>query len=75
VPDVRIHDLRHTLASKLVAQGANLPLVGRALNHSQVSTTACYAHLGLEPLRVALEGTAALLTNGTHPADQEDSAC
>jgi integrase len=61
VPDVRIHDLRHTLASWLVAQGFNLPLVGRALNHTQTATTARYAHLALEPVRAALEQTAALM--------------
>jgi integrase len=62
VPDVRIHDLRHTLASWLVAQGFNLPLIGRALNHTQTSTTARYAHLALDPVRAALEQTAALMT-------------
>ena len=61
VPDVRIHDLRHTLASWLVAQGFNLPLVGRALNHTQTATTARYAHLALDPVRTALEQTAALM--------------
>jgi integrase len=61
VSDVRIHDLRHTLASWLVARGFGLPLVGRALNHSQVATTARYAHLALDPIRAALEETAALM--------------
>jgi integrase len=32
--DVRIHDLRRTLGSWLVAAGASLPLIGKALNHS-----------------------------------------
>lgn len=61
VADVRIHDLRHTLASWLVAQGFNLPLVGRALNHTETATTARYAHLALDPVRAALEQTAALM--------------
>jgi integrase len=61
VADVRIHDLRHTLASWLVAQGFNLPLIGRALNHTQTATTARYAHLALDPVRAALEQTAALM--------------
>lgn len=61
VPDVRIHDLRHTLASWLVAQGYNLPLIGRALNHSQVATTARYAHLAIDLVREALERTAPLM--------------
>lgn len=62
VADVRIHDLRHTLASWLVGQGFNLPVVGRALNHTQTATTARYAHLALDPVRAALEQTAALMT-------------
>jgi integrase len=62
ITDVRIHDLRHTLASWLVAQGFNLPLIGRALNHTQVSTTNRYAHLALDPVRAALEQTAVLMT-------------
>jgi integrase len=70
VKDVRLHDLRHTLASWLVAQGFSLPLIGRALNHSQVSTTQRYAHLSLDPVRAALERTAALMTaEGTSSAN------
>jgi integrase len=65
VPDVRIHDLRHTLASWLVAQGFNLPLIGRALNHTQMATTARYAHLALDPVRAALEQTAALMVGAS----------
>jgi integrase len=64
VEGVRIHDLRHTLASWLVAQGFNLPLIGRALNHTQISTTQRYAHLALDPVRAALEQTAALMQRG-----------
>jgi integrase len=56
--DVRIHDLRRTLGSWLVAAGASLPLIGKALNHSQPSTTQIYARLQLEPVRLALEANA-----------------
>jgi integrase len=56
--DVRIHDLRRTLGSWLAASGASLPLIGKALNHSQVSTTAIYARLSLAPVRAALESNA-----------------
>jgi integrase len=58
VTDVRIHDLRHTLASWLVGAGYNLSLIGRALNHSQVATTERYAHLALDSVREALERNA-----------------
>ncbi len=61
VADVRIHDLRHTLASWLVAQAHGLTLIGRALNHSQTSTTQRYAHVALDPIREALERNTALM--------------
>jgi len=61
VPDVRIHDLRRTLGSWLAVGGYSLPLIGRALNHSNVSTTAVYARLSLDPVREALEKNAALM--------------
>jgi integrase len=61
VPDVRIHDLRHTLASWLVGQGFSLPLVGRTLNHTQTATTARYAHLALDSVRAALDQNATLM--------------
>lgn len=56
--DVRIHDLRRTLGSWLVAQGHSLPLIGKALNHSSISTTQIYARLQLDPVREALEHNA-----------------
>ncbi len=43
--DVRIHDLRHSYASRALALGEGLPAIGRLLGHSKVSTTARYAHL------------------------------
>jgi integrase len=67
VPDARIHDLRRTLGSWLAAQGQSLPLIGKALNHSNVSTTQIYARLDLEPVRDALENNAALMFGS--PAD------
>ncbi len=60
--DARIHDLRRTLGSWLAGAGYSLPLIGKALNHSQPATTAIYARLSLDPLREALESNAALLT-------------
>jgi integrase len=45
VKDVRIHDLRHTFASTAVASGQGRPMIGKLLGHTQVQTTARYAHL------------------------------
>ena len=43
--DVCIHDLRHTFASRALALGEGLPMIGRLLGHRRVETTARYAHL------------------------------
>ncbi|MGY3265172.1 tyrosine-type recombinase/integrase [Lysobacter sp. HA35] len=55
IPDVRIHDLRHTAASVLISSGATLHDVGSQLAHSQAQTTLRYAHL-LEERKRALAG-------------------
>ena len=43
--DVRVHDLRHSFASRALALGESLPMIGKLLGHNQVETTARYAHL------------------------------
>ena len=42
---LRLHDLRHTVASHAVMSGENLPQVGKLLGHRRHRTTAGYAHL------------------------------
>lgn len=42
---VRLHDLRRTLASFMLSGGSTLATVGKALGHTQASTTARYATL------------------------------
>jgi len=53
--DARIHDLRHTFASTAVAAGQGLPMIGKLLGHTQVQTTARYAHLAADPVRDAAD--------------------
>jgi Arm DNA-binding domain/Phage integrase family len=48
IKDVRIHDLRHTFASRAVALGQGLPTIGKLLGHTQTQTTARYAHLATD---------------------------
>ena len=59
LPAVRVHDLRHTLASFLVARGATLPMIGGVLGHKSSQTTARYAHLQADPLRALVDGATA----------------
>jgi integrase len=53
IEDVRIHDLRHSFASFAVSKGMSLPMIGKLLGHTQVQTTARYAHIMAEPLKEA----------------------
>lgn len=58
MPELRLHDLRHSYASFAVADGAALFLVGKVLGHKQASTTEIYAHLRDDPLKAVADATA-----------------
>ena len=51
--DVRIHDLRHSFASRALAIGESLNMIGRLLGHTDVASTARYAHLVRDAEKVA----------------------
>ncbi len=53
--DVRIHDLRHSYASRALALGEGLPVISKLLGHSHIQTTARYAHLARDMVREAAE--------------------
>ena len=42
---LRLHDLRHSSASRALALGYDLTMIGRLLGHRKPQTTARYAHL------------------------------
>ena len=67
--DVRIHDLRHSYASRALALGEGLSAIGKLLGHNKVSTTARYAHL----MRDAEKAAAARVGGsiGAHLVDLE----
>lgn len=51
--DVRIHDLRHSFASRALALGESLTMIGKLLGHTQAQTTARYAHLARDSIQTA----------------------
>ena len=55
---VRIHDLRHSFASRALALGESLPVIGKLLGHSRLETTARYAHLARDSAQEAAERVA-----------------
>jgi integrase len=58
LPEVRIHDLRHTFASLLINGSYELYDVMKALGHTQISTTMRYAHLTDKRKREAVNAVA-----------------
>ena len=58
IEEVRLHDLRHSFASRALALGESLTMIGRLLGHTDIGSTARYAHLarGAEKVAVARVG-------------------
>lgn len=53
--EVRMHDLRHSMASNLVNSGRSIYEVSKILGHSQIKTSQRYAHLAHETLLAAAD--------------------
>ena len=84
IEDARIHDCRHSFASRALALGENLPMIGRLLGHSEEQTTERYAHLDRDwvregAIRISESLAADILTGypgrpGTAPEDVRGGA-
>ena len=72
--DVRLHDLRHSWASRALALGESLPMIGRLLGHSQVETTAGYAHLARDSVHEAATRLAASIGSDLLSSDAGSAA-
>ena len=66
--DVRIHDLRHSFASRALALGESLPMIGRLLGYSKIQTTARYAHLARDSVKESAARVAASIGADILPA-------
>ena len=78
--DVRIHDLRHAYASRALALGESLSMIGRLLGHTDAGSTARYAHLARDAEKISaamvgdsIEADIAPAQAGTAPGANPDS--
>ncbi|KQT52168.1 MULTISPECIES: tyrosine-type recombinase/integrase [unclassified Aureimonas] len=73
--DFRFHDTRHTAATRLVRATGNLKLAQKLLGHTQVTTTARYAHVTNDDLRNGLEAVErAAITTPVATTDAAETA-
>jgi len=58
MPELRMHDLRHSFASCLINSNHSLYTVQKLLGHTQIKTTSRYSHLSPETLLNATDSVA-----------------
>jgi len=63
LPDLRLHDLRHSFASFLVNRGVSLYVVQGLLGHGNTRYTQRYAHLTADTLRDAAEAAGSAIAD------------
>ena len=71
--DMRLHDLRHSYASRALAAGESLTMIGKLMNHAQMTTTARYAHLMAEAERGAAARVGGAIESALQAADPAGS--
>ena len=68
----RVHDLRHTHASWMIAAGTDLFILQRRLGHESITTTTeSYAHLPPDQQRAAADAAGKALAGLWTPAEAE----
>lgn len=73
LPDLRLHDLRHSFASFLVNRGVSLYVVQGLLGHATTRYTQRYAHLMPDTLRDAAEMMGRVIASALRPSDSSVS--
>ena len=69
-----IHNLRHSYASRALALGEGLTMIGKLLGHTQVQTTARYAHLARDSIQNAAARITGSIGGNLSPAQGVEEA-
>jgi integrase len=67
IGNLRIHDLRRSVASWQTDLGASRAIVGKLLGHVREETTAIYGRPGLQPVRESLEAATTAILAAAKP--------
>lgn len=68
LPEVRMHDLRHSMASNMVNSGRSIYEVAKVLGHTQIKTASRYSHLSQATLLDAVDAAANATGTNWSPA-------
>ena len=71
--DVRIHDIRHSVASMVLSLGQDLPMIGMLRGHRKVQATAGYGHFARDSVKAASERVAVRLAGDLETLPDERS--
>ena len=71
ITGLRLHDLRHTFASRLIDAGVDLVTTSRLLGHAHTTTTERYVHKPQDRMREAVEKLAQPERNPESPAAEK----
>lgn len=74
IVDFRVHDFRHTGATRMLKQTGNLKVVQKALGHSSITATARYAHTDEEQTRTALEAAETMRPPGLKSRNEDKAS-
>ena len=72
IEDLRLHDLRRSLGSWQASTGANLSIIGKTLGHKNVSTTAIYARLNIDPIRESMSKAVSAIYDASQQLEKAD---
>ena len=72
ITNLRLHDLRHTAATKMIEAGIDLVTVSRILGHSSIQMTMRYAHPTPENMQRAVDKLSELFNESRHKVDTHD---
>jgi site-specific recombinase XerD len=74
ISDLKIHDLRHDAATKLLRETGNLKVVQKAMGHASIQSTLRYAHVSDGDLRSAFEAVSRNSPEHTAENDEKKKA-
>lgn len=72
--DARLHDLRHTFASTVAAEGGSLPMIGKLLGHKHTATTARYVHLVEDASHALNQKAGSAISSALNPELKSEAA-